>query len=131
MWTIAGRSSRKRRDSAGYQAGEMAGPLVQLDEPHVVGPEAAAELRGDRRQCDDRVPPALRGKAIDEVHHSVLEPADGEAEDDVRDQRALTLHHPSPRDAARASASSMAGPISRAKLSSAAVASPGASRNGA
>src|SRR6185369_5341019 len=62
-------------------------PFVQLDEAHIVALHARAERRslGERH---DRVPPALARQAVQQVDDAVLEPADVEAVDDVRDQRA-------------------------------------------
>src|SRR5699024_1085403 len=53
----------------------------------VLALDACAKRRG-LGQRNDRVPPALARQAIQQIDDAVLEPADVETVDDVRDQRA-------------------------------------------
>ena len=69
----------------------MTGRLAQRRIGHVVPLDAAREAGRDVVQRDHRMPPLPLGQVVDEVDDAVLQPADVEPEEHVRDQRPRIL----------------------------------------
>jgi hypothetical protein len=67
---------------------QVAGLLAQFDPLDVPVRNPPHELAVDLGQRQDRVPPSISLKAVDEVYHAILEAANGEAMDDVYHERA-------------------------------------------
>src|SRR5688500_15637537 len=61
--------------------------LAKLDVAHVATLDALGELAGNFGKRDDRVAPPLRRHAVDEVDDAILQAADAEAVNHMRDER--------------------------------------------
>src|SRR5690606_3595787 len=84
----------------------LPGALAERDETDVVAPNAGGEI-GILGHADHRMPKSRGIEAVDQIHEPVLEPADGETVDHVRDQerpRADVGHRPSPAAAGSSAA---------------------------
>src|SRR5438874_10643263 len=84
---------------------------------HVRARDAPAKIVINVGQGHDNMPPCFLRKAVDQVHDAVFQPADGEAVDDVNDQRSRAIDHPGP-PRTTASACSIDGDIAATKLRS-------------
>ena len=71
----------------------LARPLVERNHLDIGATDALAELLAESRQADDRVPVAFGRQAVDEIDEPVLQPAEVEPMDDVRDQRRAGMRH--------------------------------------
>jgi len=93
--------------------------LVQAEKSHTLSLDALAETRVALCERHDGMPKLLRRHAIDEIDHAVLEPAHGEAEHDMHNQRRL---HDQRCTCWRSSSSRIAG--QRVVTKSSAISSP-------